>query len=85
MSEQGQNKGRTLSDLSEILFDQLDRLNDPNLAGEALEQELDRSKAVTSVAGQAISNANTMIRGWELKQAMSEGNAASSAPRLLGS
>lgn len=82
MSEE--KSGRTLGDLSEILFDQLDRLNDPGLAGEALEAELERSKAVTSVAGQAINNANTMIRGWELRQTLSEGGAPSSAPKLLG-
>lgn len=77
-------KERNLGDLSEILFDQLDRLNDPQLSGEALEAELERSKAVTSVAGQAISNANTMIRGWELRQALSEGGQGASAPKLLG-
>ncbi len=76
-------RGRSLGDLSEILFDQLDRLNDPDLKGEELAAELDRSKAVSGVASQMISNANTVIRGWELRQALSEGGEDVKPPRLL--
>lgn len=76
------NEKRNLGDLSDILFDQLERLNNPELTGEELEAELDRSKAVSAVAGQVISNANTVIRGYELRQAMTEGGSVD-APRLL--
>lgn len=79
MSDNGK---KNLGDLSDILFDQLERLNNPELTGEELEAELERSKAVSSVAGQVINNANTVIRGYELRQAMTEGGSVN-APRLL--
>lgn len=81
--ETAKNDGKSLSDLSDILFDQLERLNDPDLSGEAMEAEIKRSKAVSDVAGQVISNANTAIRGWELRQAMTNGAADASMPKML--
>lgn len=50
-----------LSNLNETLFDQLARLNDPELKGEALENELKRSSAVTSVSKEIVSNARIVL------------------------
>jgi len=52
----------TLGDLSNHLFAQLERLSDEELEGEKLQEEITRSKAVTSVAQQIISNGNLMLQ-----------------------
>ncbi|MGO1500805.1 MAG: hypothetical protein ACTHWH_05930 [Marinobacter sp.] len=50
-----------LSDLNDALFDQLQRLNDPELTGDALETELKRSGAVTSVSKEIVANARVVL------------------------
>jgi len=67
-----------LSDLNNHLFAQLERLNDEQLEGEALDSEINRSKAVAGVAGQIIANANTALRAAEYKA-----NYGSDAPVLI--
>lgn len=80
-------KGKTamtkcLSDLNEILFNQLERLSDPELTGEALEAEIDRTEAITKVAGQFINSANTTLNALKLKnEAM---DATLKLPAVLG-
>jgi hypothetical protein len=44
-----------LSDLNNHLFEQLERLNDDDLKGEALDQECKRASYMCNVAGQLIS------------------------------
>ena len=56
-----------MSDLHDHLFMQLERLNDESLKGEALASEIERSKAVTSVASQIVSNANLALKAEELR------------------
>lgn len=51
-----------LIDLNNHLFEQLERLNDENLKGEELEEEIQRSKSVTDVAQTIINNGELMLK-----------------------
>lgn len=57
----------TLLDLNNHLFEQLERLNDEELSGDELEQEINRSKAVGNIAAKIIENAEVVLRAEELK------------------
>lgn len=52
----------TLGDLNNHLFAVLERLNDEDLSGEDLKKEIDRAKAVTTVANAVINNGNLVLR-----------------------
>ncbi|WCG32972.1 hypothetical protein PML78_12385 [Enterococcus dispar] len=52
---------QTLGDLNGYLFEQLERLNDPDLTQEELEMELNRSKAIVSVSNQIVNNGNLVL------------------------
>lgn len=51
----------TLGDLNNYLFEQMERLMDDTLTPDALESELARSKAVTSVAATVIENSRLAL------------------------
>lgn len=57
----------TLTDLNNHLFEQLERLNDEELTNEQLNQEIQRSKAMTDVASKIISNAELGLQAEKLK------------------
>ena len=52
----------TLGDLNNHLFMKLERLNDEDLKGDKLTEEIERSKAVTNVAKEIIANANIVLQ-----------------------
>ena len=54
-----------LSDLNNILFERLERLQDDSMKAEDLEKEIARSKAMTSIASQIIQNGNLAMRAAE--------------------
>lgn len=72
----------TLSDLNNHLFAQLERLSDEELTGEALEKEINRTKAVTDVATQIIANSSLVLKAMQFKD--DKLNADTKLPKMLG-
>lgn len=56
-----------LTDLNNILFEQIERLNDDDLQGDALKQQIKKSRTIESIAGMIIANANTVLKAEKLK------------------
>ena len=73
-----QNK---LGDLNNHLFAQLERLSDEDLKGEQLEEEINRAKAVTSIASQIIQNGNLVLNA--MKFADDKFDADAQVPKML--
>lgn len=71
----------SLTDLNNHLFAQLERLNDEDLDGEALEKEIARSKAVGDMAGKIIDNARVVLEGEKLRAEY--GGRNFSLPKML--
>lgn len=57
----------TSRDLNNHLFEQLERLNDEELSGESLKTEINRSKAIASVAANIISNGKLALDAQKFK------------------
>lgn len=53
----------TLADLNNHLFAQLERLNDEDLKGEELKEEINRSKAVMGIAKNIINTGHLVLQG----------------------
>lgn len=69
----------TLMDLSDTLFEQLERINDAS--AEELEDEIRRSKAMCGIAGTIISNANTVVDAMKFRDSAMD--ASTHLPRML--
>lgn len=71
----------TLGDLNNHLFAQLERLNDEELKGEALTEEINRAKTINSVAAQIIANGSLVL---EAKKMLDDRlNADTKLPKML--
>jgi hypothetical protein len=71
----------TLGDLNNHLFAQLERLNDEEITGEKLEDEITRSKAVIGVSKQIIANANVVLRAKSIQ--LEYGKDKKEIPKML--
>lgn len=70
-----------LSDLNNHLFEQLERLNDEDLKGDALNEEIGRANAVTNVASQIIQNGSLVLKAAQF--ADNSMNADYKIPKML--
>jgi hypothetical protein len=70
-----------LSDLNNHLFEQLERLNDDDLKGEALTMEIGRAQSMCTVAGQIISAGRLVL---DAAKAADELPGIKKQPLLLG-
>lgn len=71
----------TLGDLNNHLFAQLERLNDEDIKGEELKEEIGRAKAVSDVAGNIIKNGTLVLEGQRM--ADDHMNADTKLPKML--
>jgi len=71
----------TLGDLNNHLFAQLERLGDEDLTGEDLREEIERTRAVNSVAQQIISNGSLVLQAKKMMD--NRENADVSIPNML--
>lgn len=55
-----------LSDLTDHLFAQLERLGEEDLDGETLEHEVKRAEAIVAVADQIVGNADLQLKAAKL-------------------
>lgn len=69
-----------LIDLNNHLFAQMERLSEEDLKGDDLIQEINRSKAISSIATQIINNAKLSLNA---HKAINEG-LINTAPEMLG-
>ena len=51
----------TMTDVHNILMEELERLSDHTLVGDELKEEMARSKAMTSITQTIINNSNTAL------------------------
>ncbi|RHW46109.1 hypothetical protein DS832_07100 [Bombilactobacillus bombi] len=72
----------TLNDLNNHLFAELERLGDEDLKGEELDEEINRSNAISKVANNVIQNANTLLKGYSTYQEYLDSNAP--LPKMIG-
>lgn len=72
----------TLLGLNDILFEQLERLNNKDLSGDQLDTEIKRSGEINRIAKNIISNANVVLRAQIAKDDRMCANTQ--LPELLG-
>ncbi len=70
-----------LSNLNDSLFKQLERLNDDEKLKDNFEKEIERTKAITSVAQTIINNANLALN--VIKYTSENQTNTNSVPKML--
>lgn len=73
----------TLGDLNNHLFAQIERLSDEDLKGEELAEEINRAKAISSIASQIISNGNLVLKAQQFYDNNDRINLDLEKPRML--
>ena len=72
----------TLGDLNNHLFAQLERLGDEELSPEKLQEEINRTKAISDVATRIIANGNLVLQAEKFK-AETLGRSNAKSPQML--
>lgn len=57
-----------ITDLNNHLFAQLERLNDEDITADELAKEIERSKAITAVAGQLVESAKVTVEAMKVME-----------------
>lgn len=71
----------TLGDLNNHLFEQLERLNDDNLKGEKLQEEIERADAMNGVASMIINNGSLVLKAKRMQDDKFDANMK--LPKML--
>lgn len=61
-AKEGRPLKTSLTDLHEILFEQLERISDADLSDEELNKEIKRGQAMSNIAAQIIQNGNLAVK-----------------------
>lgn len=56
----------TLGDLNNHLFAQLERLNDEDIKGDELDEEINRARAISDIASRIIANGSLVLQAKKL-------------------
>ena len=67
MNNNNNNDNNNLGDLNNYLFDEMKRLNDKDLKGDELKDEILRAKSITDVAAKIVDNANLVLNAEKFK------------------
>ena len=62
-----------LIDLNNHLFEALERINDENLKGESLQEEMARAKTITQIGNTIINNASLALEAKKYKDEFGRG------------
>lgn len=73
----------TMSDLHNVLFEEIERLNDESIKGEELSQEIDRANAIGKIAETILDGGNLALQVARFKDEAASLNP--SIPRYLES
>ena len=73
----------TLEDLNNHLFCQLERLNDEEIKGDKLQEEITRAKAISDIATQIISNGSLVLRAQTFMQEYLPASYSSKTPKKM--
>ena len=70
-----------LNDLNTFLFNQLNRLDNKELKGEELKDELEKARTIAIVADKVIQNGNLVLQAAKFKD--DKWNAEAKIPKML--